>query len=252
MSQKTAINKYGVEIKNTNFFCKTLSPKIKGNEKKVQEKLEQKMKSCWDMFGAGTYENSVFKSINLFGGGKDCFTCYTTPIQSTRGFKLGKDSITGEEFMQSIRESGTLDYIQTGEGKGRLVVMLEENKGIQPEGLYAISYQPGLGECTLCAAAVGSVLYAAGAITVAAVLIAFPEPAVTTAAGAAILGKVVTAAATTAVAGGAVAITDLSLSIGDNVMKQTDIDTILFTDISNLAMANLLRKRCNFVEGVDD
>jgi hypothetical protein len=266
----TAVNVGPVEIQTSPLLCKTLTSEIKqkGTDAatKIKYDIANKMTKCWEIFGEGTYENSVFDNFNIFGGGKGCFTCYVLPIEETNGFKEGVDNIPSEEFMEFLRtteypaksERTYLQYFTSGVGAGSVLSYLDST-GIKPNGAYAISYKAGTGNCEWCGLFGGSAIAGAGLAVAAAggaILFIIPEPS-TTAVGAAVLAKtatafgtgligkgLVTAAAGTTIAGAS------AINLADTV-GEAAIDTIILSDMSNPQMAEIMRQSCNFVEDVE-
>ena len=99
----TALKARSGELQTSPLLCKTLTATIKEDQEKVSREIANRMAKCWNMFGAGAYENSVFDTLNIFGGGKGCFTCYVLAVEETRGFKEGTDNIPAEDFVDFLR-----------------------------------------------------------------------------------------------------------------------------------------------------
>jgi hypothetical protein len=262
-----------VELQTSPLLCKTLTSEIKESREKVSREIANKMAKCWEIFGEGTFEESVFDSLNIFGGGKGCFTCYVLPVEESRGFKEGVDNIPPGEFMDFLRmekfpagsERTFLNYFQTAGGPGNVQVYLGE-EGIKPNGAYAVSYKAGKGDCTWCGFTAGSALTTVGlgvAAVGGAILFVIPEPT-SSAVGAGIFAKAATVftttvlpkigvglvakGATVAAAGTAVAGVS-AVNIADT-LSEAAIDTIILSDISHPEMNNIMRQSCNFVEDV--
>src|SRR3989338_748105 len=147
-----------VEAHTSPILCKTLTPEIKEDREHISRAVADKMAKCWEMFGAGTYPDSVFNTFNIFGGGKGCFTCYVLAVEETRGFKDGRDNIPAQELVDFLRtakypansDQTYLQYFQTAGGPGNVLNLLTA-RGIEPNHAYAVSYKAGTGTCTKCA-----------------------------------------------------------------------------------------------------
>ncbi len=260
----TAIKIGLIEAQTAPLLCKTLTPLIKEDRETVPRVIADKMARCWEIFGEGTYVNSVFDTLNIFSG-KGCFTCYVLPVEETSGFKEGRDIIPPEEFMEFLRTekypAGSnqtyLQYFQTAGGPGNVINLLSE-KGIQPNHAYAVSYKAGTGTCEWCGVIGGtagaSVGVAAGLF--GALLLVIPEPT-SKGVAAALLLKAASVIGTGLIAKGAAAgvagvtVAGYSAWKVAEVIDEAAIDTIILSDITSEQVNYLMRQSCNFVEDIE-
>ena len=244
-----------VEAHTSPILCKTLTPEIKEDREHISRAVADKMAKCWEMFGAGTYPDSVFNTFNIFGGGKGCFTCYVLAVEETRGFKERRDNIPGAEFIDFLRTANYsvdsnrtyLNYFQTAGGPGNVLNLLTE-KGIEPNHAYAISYKVSKGTCPWCGAALGGAITAGGAAVtlLGALLLAVPEPTgVTKVAGVSLVVKGVAVATTGSILLG------YGTHAAVDVLNEAAIDTIILSDITDSGMEAQVRQACNFVGDIE-
>jgi len=237
----TAVKAGSVELQTSPLLCKTLTSKIKEDQEKVSREIANRMAKCWNMFGAGAYENSVFDTLNIFGGGKGCFTCYVLAVEETRGFKEGTDNIPAQELVDFLRtakypansDQTYLQYFQTAGGPGNVLNLLTA-RGIEPNHAYAVSYKAGTGTCTKCAEWGGSAVASAGVV-----LFLIPT-GITQAVG-----------ALTYVAGIAAAGYNIINVETNNLFAEAAIDTLILSDITSAQMNAQVRQSCNFVEDIE-
>lgn len=252
----TAIKPVGkVEVQASPLLCKTLTPTIKADREQVSREIANKMAKCWDLFGAGTYKDSVFNSLNIFGSGKGCFTCYVLPVEESSDFKEGKDNIPAQEFVDFLRTENYpassnrtyLQYFQTAGGPGNVINLLTE-RGIEPNHAYAVSYKVGKGTCSWCAAISGGAVVGAGlALTTAGgLLLLIPEPTGITK----VIGYSLAAKGLTTTFSGSVLL-GAGLASGYEVLDEAAIDTIILSDITNKETEAKVRQACNFVEDIE-
>ena len=171
----TALQVGNTEAKGAPLLCKTIDAKISGkNAEDVETQIADRMARCWNTFGEGRYDTSVFENTNIFGGQSKCFVCYTMLVEETNGF--GKDEpVSADQFSSFLREKKYavkdqtyLDYIQHGGGSG--FVLQVTPTGITAGRAYAIAYKAKTTKCGWCTefglAGGGSALAGGASITI--------------------------------------------------------------------------------------
>lgn len=237
-----AINFGGVaEAKLSPVLCRTLDKKISGNREEVKKEVADKMARCWWMFNEGRYQTDVFDNLNILGGGNNCFTCYTMLVEESRQFSQDHAGIMAGEFGDFISETkykgynGTyLDYFQFSGGPGAIRGILTSEFGIKPGRAYAIAYKAKASTCDFCASlGVGGGL-AAGTILIATYAIGAP----------------VTVPLTIAVLVGGTAAVAGKQAVAQQLFLETDLDTVILTDISNEKLFEQFANTCTLVEDI--
>lgn len=227
------------EAKIAPVLCKTLDKKISGNREEVKKEIADKMARCWWMFNEGRYKTDVFDNLNIFGGGSNCFTCYTILVEEGNQFSQDHAGIAPGEFGNFISETrykgynGTyLDYFQFAGGPGAVRGILEENIGIKPGRAYAIAYKAKSSKCDFCAELGISDGLAAGTILIATYALATPAA--------------VSLAIPVLVGGTATVVT----ATAQRFYLETDLDTVFLTDISNEKFYEQFANTCTLVEDI--
>ena len=163
-----SLGKGAAEARISPLLCKTIDKEVSGDRGEVQKAIADKMAKCWDMFGAGQYDTSIFENINLFGHNNNCFVCYTIGVEKVldengEGNKI-ISPLQFNNFLQTEKIKGTtyLDYIQhDAGGQGYVATFLTDQQGITEDRAYGIVYKGKKGKCEGCSSfAIGGAVLA--------------------------------------------------------------------------------------------
>lgn len=221
-------------------LCKTIDKKISAEPEAVKRQFADKIAKCWEMFGEGRYQNSVFDNLPFFGNDNQCFICYTMLVDEHREFKKDDKGISADEFVNYLATTDYkkpdrtyLNYIQLAGGPGSVRGLLTE-EGIKPGRAYAIAYKAKSSKCQWCSELIGG-----GVVT----------------SGLTVLTVIATGTITIPIAGVALA-SGVALGYGGGTLfneaffREAELDTILFTDMSDQKIGDLFSDNCNLVSDI--
>ena len=246
LSVRTAIRVGGegsdIQLKAAPILCKTIDKKVFGSGDKAREEIQKqiadKIARCWWMFGGGSYEKDIFKTVSGAGGSNHCFTCYTMLVDPSDEFKEG-DSISPEAFETYLSstnyapDKSYTKYIQQS-GSGGLIMGVFGPAGITPNHAYAIAYGTKVNQdCTFC----GTIAGAGTAMRVVG--------GVSTATGIGSVVGIPLLFVGTALTGGGGA------GIVYNKIFEPGLDTIYIVDMQDDRLNTLFKNRCTEVKDIE-